>query len=374
MVIGALSGYTIAITADRRCEEQAELIARRGGVPLAGAVIRTLPLSDEPELELATLDLIDHPPDVVVLCTGVGARGWFSAAEALGLDGGLMGALGTAEVVARSPKAAGAAVALDLPVGWVAPGATYREVVDHMSSRPSTRSDGTPVRVAVQLDGHDSSGMCETLAEYGYQVVGVRAYRWMLPDDTGPAERLVAAVADGVVDAVTFTSARAVTNFVDIARRSGEWDRVIGSLNRDVVVCCVGPVTAAAARSVGVAEVVEPTRPRLGAMVQALVRAFEGRSIALELNGVPVLLQGRLVVVGDSEPIRLTERERAVLEELARQPGAVVSKQALNARVWSGAADDHVVEVTVGRLRRRLGLVGSAIDTVMRRGYRLDVG
>lgn len=31
------------------------------------------------------------------------------------------------------------------------------------------------------------------------------------------------------------------------------------------------------------------------------------------------------------------------------------------------------VEVTVGRLRKRLGPIGASIDTVMRRGYRLDV-
>lgn len=373
MVLRALSGYTIGITADRRCEEQAELIARRGGTPVTGAVIRTLPLSDEPALELATLDLVDDPPDVVVLCTGVGARGWFSGAEALGLDDGLAVVLGSAEVIARSPKAAGAAVALGVPVEWVAPGATYREVVEHLSARPATRADGTRVRVAVQLDGQDSSGMCESLTEHGYDVVGVRVYRWELPEDTGPAERLVEAAAERLLDAVTFTSARAVVNFVEIARRSGAWEQVLQSVDRDVVVCCVGPVTADAARTAGMGDPVEPTRPRLGAMVQALVRTFEGRSRTLELNGAQVFVQGRLVVVDGAEPIRLSERERAVLDALSDRPGAVVSKRALNERVWAGAADDHAVEVTVGRLRKRLGPVGASIDTVMRRGYRLDV-
>jgi DNA-binding winged helix-turn-helix (wHTH) protein len=38
--------------------------------------------------------------------------------------------------------------------------------------------------------------------------------------------------------------------------------------------------------------------------------------------------------------------------------------------VWHGAADDHAVEVTVGRLRRRLDGV-LRVETVPRRGYRL---
>ena len=67
----------------------------------------------------------------------------------------------------------------------------------------------------------------------------------------------------------------------------------------------------------------------------------------------------------------LTDRERSVLEVLSERQGVVVSKQALLQRVWNDDSDEHAVEVTVGRLRRRLGPAGSSIETVMRRGYRL---
>jgi len=62
-----------------------------------------------------------------------------------------------------------------------------------------------------------------------------------------------------------------------------------------------------------------------------------------------------------------------VLGILARRPGAVVSKKALLEEVWEGESDDHVVEVTVARLRHRLGAAGASIETVVRRGYRLAV-
>ena len=58
VTLGSLSGYTVAITADRRWEEQAELIERRGGSVLHGPVIRTLPLADEAGLREATRALI----------------------------------------------------------------------------------------------------------------------------------------------------------------------------------------------------------------------------------------------------------------------------------------------------------------------------
>jgi uroporphyrinogen-III synthase len=52
----------------------------------------------------------------------------------------------------------------------------------------------------------------------------------------------------------------------------------------------------------------------------------------------------------------------------------VVTKPELLRDVWRAAdADEHAVEVTVSRLRRRLGPAGRAVRTVPRRGYRLDV-
>jgi uroporphyrinogen-III synthase len=103
MVLGALSGFSIAVTADRRREEQAALIERRGGEVCFGPVIRTLALAAEGPVQAATNALVRHPPDIAVLCTGVGVRGWLSAAEGLGLHGDLIAVLADAEVLARGP-------------------------------------------------------------------------------------------------------------------------------------------------------------------------------------------------------------------------------------------------------------------------------
>jgi uroporphyrinogen-III synthase len=371
--LGALAGYTIAVTADRRSEEQAELIERRGGTVLAGPVIRTLPLADEDGLRQATERLIACPPDVLVLCTALGVRGWFSAAESLGLDAALLGALERSEVVVRGPKAAGAALTAGLEVTWQTPGATYAEVVDHLATRPFERPDGSPVRVAVQLDGAESSPLLTVLPDLGYEVLAVPVYQWHLPADRTGAERIVTAVADRSIDAVTFTSAHAVTNFATIARDTGRWEEVCRACQSGMVtVAAVGPVTASRCVAIGLGEPVEPRNARLGAMVQALVVALAARSTVLDLDGTSLLIQGRMVMAGNGDPISLTDRERSVLALLARRPGAVVSKGTLLREVWTGETDDHVVEVTVGRLRRRLGSAGTHIETVMRRGYRLS--
>lgn len=371
-MFGALSGFRVGITADRRAEEQAELIARRGGETVLAPVIRTSPLGDETLTIEATRRIIAEPPDVVVFATALGVRGWCSSAEGLDLLDDLREAFGPAEVLARGPKASGAATTYGIDVDWVTPTATYDELLGRLASSVATTAEGRPVRVAVQLDGEPGPELANRIAALGFDVVAVPVYRWDLPMDTGPAARLAAAVAARTVDAITFTSAHAVKNFATIAESSGQLEPVLDAVNAGAVAAvAVGPVTAATIRSIGIAECIEPRHPRLGALVQALVTSFVDRSTAMDLRGIPVLLQGRLVSISGSDPVRLTDRERDLLGVLARQPGAVVSKERLLREVWAGESDDHVVEVTVGRLRRRLGPAGDRIQTVTRRGYRL---
>lgn len=368
-----MAGYTVAITADRRADEQAELLRRRGAEVLHGATIKTLPLDDTSRLRHATTELIAHPPDVVALSTAIGVRSWLGAAESLGLGDALYRALDHALVLARGPKAAGAATGLGVEVDGVITQATHEELLDRIATLIASHTGGRRPRVAVQLDGAGQP-TTEQLRALGADVIAVPVYRWVLPEDPTPAERVITAVAERAVDAVTFTSAHAVSNFVELATTVGLLHEVRTSFSRGVLACAVGPVTADRLRASGVApDPIEPVRPRLGSMVQALASALSARRTTLRVDKHEVTIQGRLVCVGAARSVMLTDRERKVLAVLVRRPGAVVSKQELLGQVWGHDTDPHVVEVTVGRLRRRLGEAGIGVETVMRRGYRLAV-
>jgi uroporphyrinogen-III synthase len=372
MKMGPLAGYTVGVTADRRAEEQAQLLERRGARVVHGPTIRTLPLSEEEALRHATESVIADPPDVVVLITGLGTRGWFAAAESLGLGEALHTALLPAAIYARGPKAAGAAITAGLDLAWKAPNALISEIVERVcADKESGVLSGH--RVVVQLDGSDDRDVIEQLTAAGFEVLPVPIYRWTLPLDMTPALRLVQGVADRSLDAITFTSGPAVANFFNLAEEAGVLGGVLDACNSPGIdVVCVGPVCGARARAFGIVETVEPVHPRLGAMVQACASSFVRRSRRLCLGGHDVTVQGRFVVVDEGEPIALSDRERGVLEVLAERPGAVQSKAALLKAVWGGGEnDEHVVEVTVGRLRQRLGTAGMAVETVVRRGYRL---
>jgi two-component system, OmpR family, response regulator len=84
---------------------------------------------------------------------------------------------------------------------------------------------------------------------------------------------------------------------------------------------------------------------------------------------MPTAAEPTAALLGDVE---LTGREAAVLEALAQDPGQVVSRELLLSRVWGYHFDpgSNLVEVYVGRLRRKLG--PGWLTTVRGRGYRLD--
>ena len=203
-------------------------------------------------------------------------------------------------------------------------------------------------------------------------VTMVPVYRWQRPTDLKPAETLVRSAIDGRVHAITFTSAPAVRNLFAIAETHGVRDELCDALNARVVAACVGPACADAARDAGIDDPLAPSVGRLGLMVRALSDRLHADREVLELASATVELQGHAALVGD-EHVHLTRREAGVLAALAARPGAVVSPATLLRTVWCGASgDDHVVGVTIGRLRRKLGDAGTSVRTVPRRGYRLE--
>ena len=74
-------------------------------------------------------------------------------------------------------------------------------------------------------------------------------------------------------------------------------------------------------------------------------------------------------------PVRLTAREFALLEVLARHPGQVFPQDRLIDAVWDAdfAAGSNIVEVYIRSLRRKLddGRRDGIIETVRGAGYRL---
>jgi DNA-binding response OmpR family regulator len=76
---------------------------------------------------------------------------------------------------------------------------------------------------------------------------------------------------------------------------------------------------------------------------------------------------------GDT-PLDLSGKERDLFVLLLSNPGRVLSRERILNAVWGANADPltNVVDVYVGRLRRKLGAEGARIVTLRNVGYRLD--
>jgi DNA-binding response OmpR family regulator len=114
------------------------------------------------------------------------------------------------------------------------------------------------------------------------------------------------------------------------------------------------------------------------ARLRAIVRRKLGQARnELCLGRLGLDLASRIATV-DGSPLGLSAKEFALLELLALSPGTTFSRTAIAARIYDEESDrdSNVIDVFVGRLRRKLdaaGLPGADLIVTQRgSGYRLD--
>ncbi len=118
--------------------------------------------------------------------------------------------------------------------------------------------------------------------------------------------------------------------------------------------------------------------PELAARIKALLRrSLKATSDVLSLGPIALdfAAQGAKL---NGEAMDLTAYEYRVLEYLVRERARVVSKQELSDYLYphDEDRDSNVLEVLIGRLRRKLDPDGSLapIETLRGRGYRFTLG
>ncbi len=119
-------------------------------------------------------------------------------------------------------------------------------------------------------------------------------------------------------------------------------------------------------------------RPRAGLSVPSSGPVPDAADRIRLFGDLTLDVDGREVTVGGM-PVALTRTEFDVLAALARDPGVVLTRAQLIETVWgpSWAGDEHLVDVHIGHLRRKLGddaSRGRYVRTVRGVGYRMGTG
>jgi uroporphyrinogen-III synthase len=234
--------------------------------------------------------------------------------------------------------------------------------------------------VAVQLHGATDYAQLSRLTDAGATVLTVRPYYWQEHEDRARVQRLVAAIAAGAVDAVTFTSAPAADALLRAAEREGRLDELLAAFGVasggfpaapvPVLAAGVGPVTAEPLLEHGITPVV-PERFRMGALIKLVCDELETtRVLRLDTAFGAVLLRGRVAEIGGVR-VTLSPVSLALFRRLVGAAGAIVPRDRL-ALAAPEPLDEHAMDVAISRLRQSLP-EPKLVETVIKRGYRVPV-
>jgi uroporphyrinogen-III synthase len=360
-----LAGTRVLVTAQRRADDLALALVRRGAAVDQAASLGVESHIDEEALLEHTRELIRQPPDVVVVTTGIGFRGWLETAEANDLDEAFVEALRHSRVVARGPKAKGALQAADLAADWVADSETSAEIADFLCAEGVAGQ-----RIFVQHHGAGDDGLEARLRSAGATTTGMIVYRWGAPPDAAAVEASVGAAANGEYDAVVFTSAPGAAAWLDVVDKLGVADSLLqlAQVGRPTMVA-VGPVTAEPLVVRGF-EPLLPERARLGALVRAMIMKLGVEAPGITTSGGVLRLRATSVTL-DHEVLAVSPSGLSLLRALASDPGSVLSRERLLDALPGDSLDPHSVEVAIARLREAVGR--NVVGTVVKRGYRIEV-
>lgn len=267
-----LAGLRICSFESRKGDEMQSLIERHGGIATIAPSMREIPLDQNPEVfEFAEL-LLDDKIDVVILLTGVGARGMLEAIEQRYDRTEFIEALQQTVLIVRGPKPAAVLREWKIPFQYQVPEPnTWRDLLALLDEKIKVAGK----TLAVQEYGKPPEELYAGLAERQANTVRVPVYRWALPEDTRPLEAAVQATIAGDVDVLMFTSAHQLHNVLAVAEMAALRDAWLTAAGQ-CVIASIGPTASEMLAMEGLPVDIQPEHPKMGHLVLAVAR--EGRS------------------------------------------------------------------------------------------------
>ncbi len=287
------SGIRVAAFESRRADEMTRMIERLGGQPSVSPSMKEVAVEAQSEVVEFAQRLITGQVEIVILLTGVGFEFLLAAVEKKVDRQRFLDSLGDITTVVRGPKPAAALRAVGLTPTHIVPEPnTWREILETVDQNLSICNQ----TVGLQEYGQPNPSLIAGLEARGAHVTPLRVYRWGLPDDMTSLDANLNAITNGERDVTMFTSAHQVTNVLARAAQLGLGEKIKASL-RDTVICSVGPSTSAMLRQADLAVDFEPSRPKLGPLVNE--SAVNAARLQQRKRRIHATLSGPQTVVND---------------------------------------------------------------------------
>lgn len=256
-------GYRIAALESRRAEDMDRLIRRCGGEAHVSPSMREVPIEPNRSAIDFAYRLMTGHISVVILMTGVGFRYLIRAIERHLDKQRFLDSLSDVVTICRGPKPAAAMREFGVtPTHRVPEPNTWRELLH-------TIDTSVPISnqiVGLQEYGITNASLLAGLEARGATVEPVRVYGWEFPEDTGPLEANVRALAAGERDMLLLTSAHQVVNMLRMAEKLEMVDQLRSGLHRTVI-ASIGPTTTQMLEECDIHVDMEPSHPKMGHLV-----------------------------------------------------------------------------------------------------------
>jgi uroporphyrinogen-III synthase len=270
------NGLRVAAFESRMGDEMSRLIERYGGQALVAPSMQEIPLQDNREVLEFGRRLFAGGVDMVILLTGVGTKTMIDVLHTRDDLDRITSALSKATLVVRGPKPKAVLREFGLtPTIEVPEPNTWRDILDTLDRT----NPANGLRIAVQEYGVTNTDLIEALRGRGAQVIRVPVYRWTLPDDIAPLQRVLQAILEGQVDVLLITNAVQVDHALQVLARMSGRDRFRQTLPR-LMVASIGPTATERLHSYGFPVDLEPSHPKMG----VLVKESAGRAMEILQN------------------------------------------------------------------------------------------
>ena len=270
MAHASFDGLRVLSLESRRAKEVEKLIRTYGGEPFVVPAMREVKLeSNKQALDFAA-KLLSGEVDVVLFLTGVGVRALLETVETKYDREQFLNALRAVRIVTRGPKPEQVLRELKVKTTASAPEpSTSHEVLATMDR--TFGEELKTLRVAIQEYGASNPELLAELTQRTGEVIKVPVYQWALPHDLKPLRECVHGIANADIDVVLFTTAVQVIHLMMVAQQMNSIPALMRGL-RSVVVISIGPTTTAEMLHYGSTPDFEPSRPKLGFLINEAAR------------------------------------------------------------------------------------------------------
>lgn len=256
----ALAGVRIAVThAHEQAEEQIKLLTALGAQVLYYPSIEIIPFEQNDELDAALHEAAQGRYDWLVLNDADTILVVADRVRSQGID------------PLRLPRRLKIATIGCMTEQWTEQMLGIRSDFAPEVYTPEYVADALRLkagdRVLVPQSSVTRMNLIRSLRGTGAEVSAINAYRTVIGHGGDPVPTLL---WEGKIDAITFTFPTAVRYF---AKRLKAEDGTLSMLD-DVCIACIGPLTAAAARELGMHVDIVPSKHTIQGLVDALVAYF----------------------------------------------------------------------------------------------------